>query len=168
MPVPWKCYSLSKVNPFLFFLKCMMTRSPCSWWWLNRETNNNFVLILSAKTNNYNISLKKKRLWNTRTKISHGKISLSRFFWFSKLVRSLHADRRTCHTRPTIDFLKKLHVLSISRIKTVCDRTVWHKIFAGCNFCDFPAIRKNKFPQKKIYRKNFSRKHLLQSKYSLT
>ena len=28
--------------------------------------------------------------------------------------------------------------------------TVWHKIFAGSNFCDFPAIRKNKFPQIKI------------------
>lgn len=27
---------------------------------------------------------------------------------------------------------------------------MWHKIFAGSNFCGFPAIRKNKFPQLKI------------------
>ena len=149
MPVPWKCDSLSKVNPFLFFFKCMMTRSPCSWWWLNRETNNNFVLILSAKTNNYNISLK-KRLWNTHTKISHGKISLSRFFWFSKLVHSLHADRRTCHTRPTIDFLKKLHVLSISRIKTVCDVPCGTKFLLVVIFAIFQRSAKINSRRKKF------------------
>ena len=47
--------------------------------------------------------------------------------------------------------------------------TVWHEIFAGSNFCDFcdcPAIRKNKFPQIKMTAKIF-RKNLLQSKYSL-
>ena len=27
--------------------------------------------------------------------------------------------------------------------------TVWHEIFAGSKFCDFPVIRKNKFPKKK-------------------
>ena len=32
-----------------------------------------------------------------------------------------------------------------------------HEIFAGSNFCDFPAIRKNKFPQIKIMAKIFPR-----------
>ena len=35
-------------------------------------------------------------------------------------------------------------------------------------FAVFPAIRKNKFPPNKNYRKHFSRKYLLQGKYSLT
>ena len=35
-------------------------------------------------------------------------------------------------------------------------------------FAVFPAIRKNKFPPNKNYRKHFSRKNLLQGKYSLT
>ena len=34
-------------------------------------------------------------------------------------------------------------------------------------FAIFPAIRKNKFQENKNYRKHFSRKNLLQSKYSL-
>jgi len=54
---------------------------------------------------------------------------------------------------------------------TVLGTAVWHEIFAGSNFCDFCGFSSD--PQKyvpvnKNYRKHFSRKNLLQSKYSLT
>ena len=118
MPVPWKCDSLSKVNPFLFFLKCLMTRSPCSWWWLNRETNNNFVLILSAKTNNYNLSLKKRALKHTYKNKSPKDFV---FAFFHILQASIVCMQTGGIVTRDLDFLKKLHVLSISRIKTVCN-----------------------------------------------
>ena len=46
----------------------------------------------------------------------------------------------------------------------LCKTTVWYEIFAV-----FHAIRKNNpVPANENYRKHFSRKNLLQSKYSLT
>ena len=47
--------------------------------------------------------------------------------------------------------------------------TLWHEIFAGsnfCGFCDFSSDPQNKVPANKKYSKHFSRKNLLQSKYS--
>ena len=47
--------------------------------------------------------------------------------------------------------------------------TLWHEIFAGsnfCGFCDFSSDPENKVPANKKYSKHFSRKNLLQSKYS--
>ena len=49
--------------------------------------------------------------------------------------------------------------------------TVWHKIFAGsnfCVFCNFSNDQQKKVVANKNYCKHFSRKNLLQSKYSLT
>ena len=46
---------------------------------------------------------------------------------------------------------------------------MWHEIFTGSNFGDFgdfPAIRKKEVPANKNYRKQFSRKNLLQTKKS--
>ena len=39
---------------------------------------------------------------------------------------------------------------------------MWREIFASSNFCDFPAIRKNKFPQIKITANIFFRKNIPQ------
>ena len=76
----------------------------------------------------------------------------------------------------TIDCLKchQVHTRSPQRKtmqNTVLGTAVWHEIFAGSNFCDF--CRFSSDPQKyvpvnKNYHKHFSRKNLLQSKYSLT
>ena len=52
----------------------------------------------------------------------------------------------------------------------LCKTTGWYEIFAGSIFCIFAvfhAIRKNNpVPANENYRKHFSRKNLLQSKYS--
>ena len=45
--------------------------------------------------------------------------------------------------------------------------TVWHEIFAGSKFCDFFREAQKLVPANKNYRKHFSHKNLLQSKYSL-
>ena len=76
----------------------------------------------------------------------------------------------------TIDCLKchQVHTRSPQRKtmqNTVLGTAVRHEIFAGSNFCDF--CRFSSDPQKyvpvnKNYHKHFSRKNLLQSKYSLT
>ena len=48
------------------------------------------------------------------------------------------------------------------------DPTMWHEIFAGSNFCDFSSDPQKYVPANKNYRKHFSGKNLLHSKYSLT
>ena len=60
---------------------------------------------------------------------------------------------------------------TMEQMGKVRDLLPWGTKFFGLRvliFAVFPAIRKNKFPPNKNYRKHFSRKNLLQGKYSLT
>ena len=58
------------------------------------------------------------------------------------------------------------HILLYMYIQPVL--AVWHEIFAGSNVCGFSSDPPKYVPANNNYSKHFSRKNLLQSKYSPT